>query len=103
MTAALDDGLLTAKKCSYRNFTTFLDLKQEYGRELVRRLWTHACVIATWRDLAVEEAERRRCAQSFLHHYGLLYWGEQNRAQYLMSQSLADEASLCRYPERKKE
>jgi hypothetical protein len=104
MEEALDDGVLRLNM-RYRDFTLFLDLKDQYHKEFLTRLTDHTEQLGfEWAMLEQSEEERISCAQSFLGRYGMLYWGTQlNREKFLMEDSRADPASLCLYPERKKE
>ncbi|KAF7116769.1 hypothetical protein CNMCM5793_005326 [Aspergillus hiratsukae] len=104
MEEALDDGVLRLNM-RYRDFTLFLDLKDQYHKEFLSRLTEHTEHFGfDWAMLEQSEEERRSCAQSFLDLYGMRYWGTQlNRERFLMEDSRADPASLCLYPERKKE
>lgn len=104
MEEALDDGVLRLSM-RYRDFTLFLDLKDQYHKELLTRLTEHTEQLEfDWGMLDQSRQERMSCAESFLGRYGMLYWGnEVNREKFLMEDSRADPASLCIYPERKKE
>ncbi|KAH1983487.1 hypothetical protein KXW88_003421 [Aspergillus fumigatus] len=104
MEEALDDGVLRLSM-RYRDFTLFLDLKDQYHKELLTRLTEHTEQLEfDWGMLEQSRQERMSCAESFLGRYGMLYWGnEVNREKFLMEDSRADPASLCIYPERKKE
>ncbi|GFG05982.1 hypothetical protein IFM61392_04113 [Aspergillus lentulus] len=104
MEEALDDGVLRLSM-RYRNFTLFLDLKDQYHKEFLTRLTEHTEQFGfDWGTLEQSKHERMSCAESFLGRYGMLYWGKEvNRERFLMKDSRADPASLCIYPERKKE
>ncbi|RLL96664.1 hypothetical protein CFD26_102907 [Aspergillus turcosus] len=104
MEEALDDGVLRLNM-RYRDFTLFLDLKDQYHKEFLSRLTEHTEQFGfEWAMLEQSEEERISCAQSFLGRYGMLYWGTQlHRERFLLEDSRADPASLCLYPERKKE
>ncbi|KAH1848974.1 hypothetical protein KXX54_007988 [Aspergillus fumigatus] len=104
MEEALDDGVLRLSM-RYRDFTLFLDLKDQYHKELLTRLTEHTEQLEfDWGMLEQSRQERMSCAESFLGRYGMLYWGnEVNREKFLMEDSRADPASPCIYPERKKE
>ncbi|KAF4216050.1 hypothetical protein CNMCM8980_009254 [Aspergillus fumigatiaffinis] len=104
MEEALDDGVLRLSM-RYRDFTLFLDLKDQYHKEFLTRLTEHTEQFGfDWGMLEQSKHERMSCAESFLGRYGMLYWGKEvNRERFLMKDSRADPASLCVYPERKKE
>ncbi|GIJ84554.1 hypothetical protein Asppvi_003401 [Aspergillus pseudoviridinutans] len=104
MEEALDDGVLRLNM-RYRDFTLFLDLKDQYHKEFLSRLTEHTEQFGfEWGMLEQSKQERMSCAESFLGRYGMLYWGtELNRERFLMKDSREDPASLCVYPERKKE
>ncbi|GIC94160.1 uncharacterized protein Aud_010655 [Aspergillus udagawae] len=104
MEEALDDGVLRLNM-RYRDFTLFLDLKDQYHKEFLSRLTEHTEQFGfVWGTLEQSKQERISCAESFLGRYGMLYWGtELNREKFLMKDSREDPASLCVYPERKKE
>ncbi|RHZ66365.1 uncharacterized protein CDV56_108836 [Aspergillus thermomutatus] len=104
MEEALDEGVLRLNM-RYRDFTLFLDLKDQYHKEFLSRLTEHTEQFGfDWGMLEQSETERRSCAESFLDLYGTLYWGtKRNRERFLMEDSRADPTSLCLYPERKKE
>ncbi|OJJ39743.1 hypothetical protein ASPWEDRAFT_169569 [Aspergillus wentii DTO 134E9] len=102
--AFLDEGTLNTKK-TFRNFTTFLDLKHNYHNEFLSTVWDHVELQGyTWKDLAEHESERKACALGFLRVHGKKYWGtDANRRKYLMADSLLDPEALYMYPERKEE
>ncbi|PLB45117.1 hypothetical protein P170DRAFT_502180 [Aspergillus steynii IBT 23096] len=102
MRETLDQGELTVKKRD-REFTTFLDLKQEYHHEFINRLREYVQNFGPdWVLLEQSEDERESCAKDFVEAWGNLYWGtETNRQTHLLQDSLDEPESLCVYPERK--
>ncbi|KAJ9301826.1 hypothetical protein DTO271G3_692 [Paecilomyces variotii] len=97
----LNDGVLTTKS-RMRDFTTFLDIKNEYHSEFLKKLWDYVDKNRySWEKLRTDESERTACATSFVDRFGQRYWGEKNRTQYLMEHSLKQPENLCVYPQRK--
>lgn len=83
-----------------RDFTTFVDVKNEHHSEFLKTLWDHVSKNHySWEKLESDEKERRACATSFVQHFGQKYWG--SNSQYLMEESLKQPENLCVYPQRK--
>ncbi|KAI9040085.1 uncharacterized protein KD926_008648 [Aspergillus affinis] len=103
MRELLDEGGLTSKSRD-RQFTTFLDLKQDYHHDFINQLREQVHKYGyDWSGLENSESERELCATSFVEEWGKMYWGTKtNREKYLLPESLND-PSLCVYPDRKDE
>ncbi|PLB41434.1 uncharacterized protein BDW47DRAFT_122489 [Aspergillus candidus] len=104
MKIALDNGVLALSKRD-REFTTFLDLKNEYHSQFITRLRQHvAHAGSSWSAIFEDEDECVKCAESFAEKFGVEYWGsERNREKYLLKDPLQSPDGLCVYPERKDE
>lgn len=104
MKTALDNGVLALSKRD-REFTTFLDLKNEYHSQFISRLRQHVSDVGlSWSALFENEDGCVKCAESFAEKFGMEYWGsEANREKYLLKDPLQSPDSLCVYPERKDE
>ncbi|KAL1884681.1 hypothetical protein Plec18167_002273 [Paecilomyces lecythidis] len=95
----LEDGVLGIKS-RMRDFTTFVDIKNEHHSEFLKSLWDHVSKNRySWEKLESDGKERRACATSFVQHFGQKYWG--SNSQYLMEESLKQPENLCVYPQRK--
>ncbi|KAL2002616.1 hypothetical protein VTN02DRAFT_6378 [Thermoascus thermophilus] len=101
--SAIEQGVLTTTS-TYREFMTFLDLKHEYHNGFKTLLADHVTEKKhSWERLFASKAERQTCATGFADEFGMRYWGtEENRAKYLLRESLAD-TDLFTYPERREE
>lgn len=104
MKTALDNGVLALSKRD-REFTTFLDLKNEYHGQFIRRLRQHVVHAGlSWSAILEDDRECFKCAESFAEKFGMEYWGsEENRDNYLLKDPLQSPDSLCVYPEKKDE
>lgn len=104
MKTALDNGVLALSKRD-REFTTFLDLKNEYHGQFIRRLRQHVVHAGlSWSAIFEDDGECVKCAESFAEKFGMEYWGsEENRDKYLLKDPLQSPDSLCVYPEKKNE
>ncbi|PKY04845.1 hypothetical protein P168DRAFT_326620 [Aspergillus campestris IBT 28561] len=104
MKIALDNGVLALSKRD-REFTTFLNLKNEYHSGFITRLRQHVTYAgSSWSAIFEDEDECVKCAESFAEKFGVEYWGsEANREKYLLKDPLQSPDGLCVYPERKDE